>query len=151
MCLFAYYNHCIFIKFIGKILVNASCKFQVDLYNVTSIWSIVCSPPKLQSPLVNIYLTPFTLFILPPYFPSGSYYSVVYIYEFILVCLHCYFSFHILFISETKRRLSFSISLISFSIILSRSIQFVANGNISPFCQSTIPSYNVPPLYPIIH
>ena len=56
------------IKFIGVIVVNNIIYVSdVQLYNMTSVYSKVYSTPKVQSPSVTIYLTPFIFFVFLPH------------------------------------------------------------------------------------
>ena len=58
-------------------------RFHVQFYNTSSVHCIVCSPHKIKSPSITIYL-PIVSSISPiplPPFPSGNHHSVVCIYE----------------------------------------------------------------------
>ena len=62
----------------------------VELYNTSSAYFLVCSPPKVKSPSIPIYLTPFIFFYLPsPLFPLVTAILLSVSVSFLSVCLVC--------------------------------------------------------------
>ena len=90
-------------------------------------------------------ISPFALLLSP--FPSGNHHSNCYIYIFVCCCC-----FYLPLMSEIVLYLTFPVWLISLSIIPSRSIHGVTNGNISSFYSCIVlHSVNIPHLsYPFI-
>ena len=85
-----------------------------------------CSPPKVTSASITMYLTPFLLYHLPhPPFPlSGVCLSCLFI---------CCFQFSIPPVSEVILSFSLSVWLILLSVIFSLFIRVVTDGGISSF------------------
>ena len=118
----------------------------------------MCSPPKVSSPSVSIYLAPFPLYC-PHTLPSGHHHSVVCVCEFLLVSSFVAFSFipHIwvksydsgLFPSERQRDIKMVILHIYFCSPLEMHslLTLMSNSRVS---YSTRPSQNgfFPPLNP---
>ena len=76
----------IFIEFIGVTSINIIVKVSnVQLCNASSLYCIVCSPPKVKSPSTTIY-PPFTLFNLSPTFLSLWESALLCLRSFLFVC-----------------------------------------------------------------
>ena len=124
----------------------------------------MCSPPKVKSPSIPIYLTSLTLFYLPP--APSPLVTTILLSVSMSSCLPCLFicctQFYIPHTCETIWFLTFSIWLTLLSMTFSRSIHVVANDSILPFLV-TVVVHNIyvymyicvcactPHLYPVIY
>ena len=77
-----YFIKCIEVTLLNKFIWVSSVKF----YDTSSIYCIVCLPPKVKSPSITMYLTIFTFCPSShPPFPSSNHHTVVCIYELLFV------------------------------------------------------------------
>ena len=105
----------------------------VCFWDTSPTYYTVCLPPKVKSSYI-IYLTLFTLH-LPP---STSFLLAITVpffcvWEFLFFLLLCYCQFSIPHMNEITWFLTFSVWLISLSLVFSRPIHIVKNGHNSSF------------------
>ena len=90
-------------KFIRVTLVNKIIQVSsVQIYDLSSVYCVLCSSPKVKSSSITIYLIllPFTT---PTSLSLGNHHTVAYIYEFLFVCsclIICSFQFYVQYMNE---------------------------------------------------
>ena len=114
-------------------LANKIIQVSVCFYGTSPTYCTVCLPPKVKYSYV-VYLTLFTLHS-PPSTPfllviTGLFFCV---WEFLFFLVLCYCWFYIPHMNEITWFLTFSVWLISHSLVFSRPIHIVTNGHISSF------------------
>ena len=77
---------CVFLKnFTWVTLVNKFIQVSgIQFYNTSSVYCVVCSPPKVKSPSITIY-PPLPSSTAPTPSPSGNHRTVVCIYGFVFL------------------------------------------------------------------
>ena len=99
-------------------------RFQVYITMIHDLYIALCAYHPKSNHLLSPYIWPPLPCTTPYHLPSGSHHTVVCVSEF---------QFYIPHMSEIICFVAFSDWLISFSIIFSRSVHVVTNGNISSF------------------
>ena len=101
-------------------------------WDTREVHAIACSPLKIYFPSLLVKSIPFSTFVSPPSIPSSLvtttlFFECMYLFDLFIYFVFL-FVFYIPYIHEIIEYFSYSIWLISLSIISSRSIHVITNG-----------------------